>query len=67
MFVYDGSITMIHLIFIYVYGCFSGMYACVYVCRHTVCMSGALGSQKALGSLELELHMVISCHVGVGN
>lgn len=41
-------------------------YLPVYVCN--VCVHGTRGGQKrALDPLELELQMVIICHVGAGN
>lgn len=50
-----------YLFFIYEYGCFAYMYACVpHVCS-------ILGSQKkVLNSLELELQMAVSHRVGTG-
>lgn len=41
---------------------------CLHVCVCSMYMPGALGSQKRLSeSLELELSMVVSCHMGVKN
>lgn len=41
-------------------------YLCVCMC--TVCMCGACGSQKrASYTQELELQMIVSCHVGARN
>lgn len=40
----------------------------LYVCAPTTCVPGAQGSQKNLSdSLDLELQMVVSCHVGAEN
>jgi hypothetical protein len=46
------------------------VYDCLPVCidRYIMCISGTHGSQKTvLILLELELQMVVSCHVGAGN
>lgn len=40
-------------------------FICMYVC--TTCMPGALGGWKVSDSVELELQMVVSCHVGAWN
>ena len=49
---------------VYVYGCF----VCIYVCIPHVCVEPACGVQRGeLDPLELELQMVVSCHVGAGN
>ena len=44
------------------YGCFA---SCVSLC-HT-CVRCAGGQEKTLDSLELELQLVVSCHVGARN
>lgn len=41
---------------------------CLHVCVCTMGMSDAHGGeQRALALLELDLQMVVSCHVGAGN
>ena len=41
---------------------------CLHVCLCTMCMPGARGVQKrVLGTLELKLQAVVSCHVDAGN
>ena len=43
-------------------------FACRYVCMCPMHMFGGLrGQKKAWDSLELELQMLVSCHVGAGN
>jgi hypothetical protein len=45
--------------------CMSGF---LHVCMCTICVPGALGSQKGeMDPLELELWMVVNHHVGAGN
>lgn len=40
---------------------------CLRICLSTTCVSGAHGVQKmALNHLQLELQIVVSCHVGAG-
>lgn len=40
----------------------------LHVCKHTTCMLCTHRSQKrVLDLLELEVQMVVSCHVGSGN
>lgn len=51
-------------VLLYVYG----RVACVHVCICTACVSGARGDQtKALNTLELELWMAVSHHMGDGS
>lgn len=52
------------MFYFYVYMCFAYMY--VYMC--ITCVPDACGNQKKItDSLELELQVVMSCHVDAGN
>lgn len=40
---------------------------CLHVCLCITCMPEALGGQKSIRSLGMELQLVVRYHVGVGN
>lgn len=40
---------------------------CLHVCMCTVCMQCPWRPEKGVGSLDLELETIVSCHVGAGN
>lgn len=43
-----------------------GIFVCMYTCAPQVSIA-LRGQEKVLGPLELDLQMVVSCHVGAGN
>lgn len=49
-------------IYLYVYECLVWMYI-----HSSVCMEHTKSQKRILGPLELELQMLVSCHVGAGN
>lgn len=53
---------------IWTYFYFMGVSACLHVCMCITCMAGVHGGQKRdPGPLELDLEVVMSCHVGFGS
>lgn len=44
-----------------------GCFACVCVSALPMCLVPLMTQKNSLGSLQLELHMVVSCHVGAEN
>ena len=41
---------------------------CLYACLCTLCVPDACGGQKKVSDLlDLELQMIVSCHVGAGS
>ena len=39
----------------------------LYLCLYTTCVNGAQGQKNASDTLELQLEMALSHHVGAGN